>query len=239
VLLGNAWTIVSGKVAKALPTTNDVALTMSAEYNESSSIYYVSVNPSEADGFNGIGFTMSYDAEALELVDNSIVGLGTVSVTKQLEGGMIDINSFFLEDEFNGGITIAFRSKGMNKEFEFELVNASVSIDNVVSAVSKLETLSVAAIPSIYSLAQNYPNPFNPTTTIEYSIPQSGHVELAIYNMAGQKVRTLISENQSAAYRKVVWDGRNDLSETVGAGLYFYKLVSGDFSKIQKMMLIK
>ena len=214
-------------------------MTMSAEYDETSSIYYVNVNADEVDGFNGIGFTMSYDTEALELVENSIVGLGSINVTRQLEDGMIDINSFFMEDEFDGSITVAFRSKGMSKDFEFDLVNAAVSIDNVVNAVSKLETLTVDAVPMAYSLGLNFPNPFNPTTTLEYSIPQSGHVELVIYNMAAQKVCTLVSENQSAAYRKVVWNGRNDMGETVGAGLYFYKIVSGDFSKIQKMMLVK
>jgi hypothetical protein len=212
---------------------------MDANYDETSSIYYVNVNVSEADGFNGIGFTLSYDTEALELVNEGIVGLGTVSITKQLEEGMLDVNSYFVEDEFNGSITIGFKSRGMNKDLDFELVNAGVSIDNVISAVNDVEKLSVKAVPAAYSLAQNYPNPFNPTTTIEYSIPESGHVELAIFNLAGQKVRTLVNEQQTASYQKVVWDARNDMGETVGAGLYFYKLVSGNFSKIQKMTLIK
>jgi len=127
----------------------------------------------------------------------------------------------------------------MNKNFDFELVNASVSIDNVINAVSKLASVTVQAVPTVYSINQNFPNPFNPTTTIEYSIPQAGNVNLVIYNMAGQKVRTLVNENQPAAYKKVVWDGRNDMGETVGAGMYFYKLVSGNFTKIQKMTLIK
>jgi hypothetical protein len=238
VLLGNAWT-TAGKVAKALPVTSDVAVSMDANYDETSSTYYVNVNVSEAEGFNGIGFTLSYDTEALELVNESIVGLGSVNITKQLEEGMLDVNSYFMEDEFNGSITIGFKSRGMNEDLDFELVNAGVSIDNVISAVSDVEKLTVKAVPAAYSLAQNYPNPFNPTTTIEYSIPQSGHVELSIWNLAGQKVRTLVNNQQTASYQKVVWDGRNDMGEKVGSGLYFYKLVSGNFSKIQKMQLIK
>jgi len=239
VLLGDAWTI-TGKVAKeALPTTNDVAMVMNADYDSETATYFVNINVSEVDGFNGVGFTMSYDTEALELVGDGIVGLGTVSVTKVTDAGMIDINSYFMDKEFNGSITIAFKSKGMSKDLNFELVDASVSIDNVVSAVGDLARLTVDAVPTVYSLAQNFPNPFNPTTTIEYSIPQAGNVELVIFNMAGQKVRTLINEKQAASYKKVVWDGKNDMGETVGAGLYFYKLVSGNFSKIQKMTLIK
>jgi hypothetical protein len=239
VLLGQAWT-VAGKVAKAaLPVTSDVALGLEASYDDASAIYYVNINVSEADGFNGVGFTMSYDADALELVKDGITGLGTVSVTRQAEAGMIDVNSFFADSEFSGTITVAFQSKGQSKDFDFELINASVSIDNVISAVNKLDSVTVKALPAVYALSQNFPNPFNPTTTIEYSIPQAGNVDLVIYNLAGQKVRTLINEHQAASYSKVVWDGKNDMGETVGAGMYFYKLVSGNFNKIQKMTLIK
>jgi hypothetical protein len=238
VLLGSAWT--TAKVAKeALPISSDVALTMSANYDDVSATYFVNINVSEADGFNGVGFALSYDSEALELVQGGITGIGAVSVTKETEAGVVDVNSYFLDGEFNGTITVAFQSKGMSKDLDFELVNASVSIDNVISAVDKLESVTVKAIPTVYALSQNFPNPFNPTTTIEYSIPQSGNVNLVIYNMAGQKVRTLVNENQPASYKKVVWDGKNDMGETVGAGMYFYKLVSGNFSKIQKMTLIK
>jgi len=239
VLLGNNWTVASKVAKEALPLINDVALTMSASYDGSSSIYYVNVAANKVDGFNGIGLTMSYDADALELVKDGITGLGAVSITREAEAGMVDINSYFMDKEFTGTVTVAFKSKGMSKNFDFALVNASVSIDNVISAVSKLASVTVQAVPTVYSINQNFPNPFNPTTTIEYSIPQAGNVNLVIYNMAGQKVRTLVNENQPASYKKVVWDGRNDMGETVGAGLYFYKLVSGNFSKIQKMTLIK
>jgi hypothetical protein len=239
VLLGQAWT-VAGKVAKAaLPVTTDVALGLEASYDEASSMYYVNINVSEADGFNGVGFTMSYDADALQLVKDGITGLGVASVTRTTEAGMIDVNSYFADSEFSGTITVAFQSKGQSTDLAFELVNASVSIDNVISSVSKLESVTVRALPTVYALSQNFPNPFNPTTTIEYSIPQAGNVDLVIYNLAGQKVRTLINEHQAASYNKVVWDGKNDMGESVGAGMYFYKLVSGNFNKIQKMTLIK
>jgi flagellar hook assembly protein FlgD len=93
--------------------------------------------------------------------------------------------------------------------------------------------------PSVYALSKNYPNPFNPTTTIDYSIPQAGNVELVIYNTAGQKVRTLINQMQDASFYKVVWDGRDESGQSVASGIYFYRLVAGNFSKIEKMTLIK
>jgi len=118
-------------------------------------------------------------------------------------------------------------------------VNAFVDNLEGVAVSTNLSELSMKAIPNVYALSQNYPNPFNPTTTIDYSIPKSGQVELVIFNLAGQKVRTLIDANQSAAFYKVVWDGRNDNGESVGSGFYFYRILSGNFSKIEKMMLIK
>ena len=238
VLLGDAWTIA--KVAKmALPVTTDVGIAMDALYNESSSVYLVNFTVGEADGLNGVGLSLSYDAEVLELVEDGIVGLGVANIIKVTEAGMLDINSYFKGNEFNGTITVAFRSLDTNRDLDFELVNASVAIDNVVNAVSELSSVTLKAVPAVYSLAQNFPNPFNPTTTIEYSVPQSGHVELAIWNIAGQKVRTLVNENQAASYNRVVWDGRNNMGETVGAGLYIYKLTAGSFTKIHKMNLIK
>jgi flagellar hook assembly protein FlgD len=91
----------------------------------------------------------------------------------------------------------------------------------------------------VYSLSKNYPNPFNPTTTIDYTIPEAGKVNLVIYNTAGQKVRTLVNQTQDAAYYKVVWDGRDDSGMSVASGIYFYRLSADKFSKIEKMTLLK
>jgi len=113
-----------------------------------------------------------------------------------------------------------------------------VAINGVISEVSDA-TFTAKVTPTVYGLSQNFPNPFNPTTTITYSIPKSSQVELAIYNMAGQKVRTLVNTNQAASFYKVVWDGKNDFGQSVASGMYFYKLVAGNYSKVVKMNLIK
>jgi hypothetical protein len=90
------------------------------------------------------------------------------------------------------------------------------------------------------SLDQNYPNPFNPTTTIEYSIAQTGHVTLKIYSVAGQHVRTLADGPQTPqGLRTVTWDGRNDAGHSVSSGVYFYKLTTKGFTKTLKMVLLK
>jgi hypothetical protein len=85
-----------------------------------------------------------------------------------------------------------------------------------------------------YNLSQNYPNPFNPSTTIEYSIIRAGNVSLDIYNLLGQKVKTLINSQQNAGTYKVIFNA-NDLT----SGIYFYQLNSGSFKQVKKMLLLK
>lgn len=89
-------------------------------------------------------------------------------------------------------------------------------------------------IPDEFYLAQNYPNPFNPQTNIEYTLPKSARVIISIYNILGQHVETLLDKQQSAGIYKIRWN-----AVKVPAGLYFYKIQAGDFSKIKKCLLIK
>ncbi len=89
-------------------------------------------------------------------------------------------------------------------------------------------------IPSEYKLSQNYPNPFNPSTEINFSIPVSGNTTLAIYNVLGQEVATLVNEELSAGSYNYQFDASN-----LTSGIYFYKLQSNDYSQVKKMMLLK
>jgi hypothetical protein len=102
-----------------------------------------------------------------------------------------------------------------------------------------LGSVEVAAIPTVFALEQNYPNPFNPSTTIRYQIPNDASVNLVIYNVQGQKIRTLISKEQKAGYYSAVWDGRNEAGQTVSSGLYLYRVQAGSFVATQKMLMLK
>jgi len=91
-----------------------------------------------------------------------------------------------------------------------------------------------------YSLSQNRPNPFNPTTSIEYTVKDQGVVTLRIYNVAGQLIRSLVNDVKAPGEVHIAtWDGRNDAGQSVSSGVYFYKLVSGDFVQTKKMVLLK
>ncbi len=90
-----------------------------------------------------------------------------------------------------------------------------------------------------YQLA-NFPNPFNPTTTISFSIPEQSKVNLTIYNIKGQKVKQLVSNQISAGEHSVIWDGKDSNDNQVGSGIYFYKLnVNGKTEAVKKCLLLK
>jgi len=95
------------------------------------------------------------------------------------------------------------------------------------------------AIPTHFELGQNYPNPFNPTATIEYALPVPSRVELKIFNILGQAVRTLVDEEKGAGYYQVVWDGTDEVGRSVSSGIYLYQIKAGDFVETKKMQLIK
>ncbi len=95
------------------------------------------------------------------------------------------------------------------------------------------------SLPDDFKLDQNYPNPFNPETVLEYSLASGSEVQLEIYNVVGQKVRTLVSETASAGTYRIVWDGRNDADQRVSTGMYLYRLSVDGFVKTKKMLLLK
>ena len=95
-------------------------------------------------------------------------------------------------------------------------------------------------VPTTFTLAQNYPNPFNPTTTINYTLPSASAVKITIYNIKGQKVRTLVdSKDQQAGAHSIEWDGRDEIGGSVSTGFYVYRLEAADLVLSRKMTFIK
>lgn len=93
-------------------------------------------------------------------------------------------------------------------------------------------------IPKVYKLYANYPNPFNPTTKIKFAIPKAGFVELTIFDMLGRKVATIVNENLSADTYNADWSAEGGASN-YPSGVYFYKIISGNYTDTKRMVLIK
>ena len=90
-----------------------------------------------------------------------------------------------------------------------------------------------------FNLRQNYPNPFNPATTIQYNLPKSSFVELTIYNLTGQKIKTLVNFMQTAGMQSTVWNGKDINGKDVPSGIYIYTLKTNEMLESKKMLLIR
>jgi len=92
-------------------------------------------------------------------------------------------------------------------------------------------------------LSHNHPNPFNPTTTISYSLANNiQHPQIEIYNIKGQKVKTFnvtLSGVEGSPNQQIIWNGKDENNKSVSSGIYFYKLRSGKFTAVKKMILMK
>ena len=94
-------------------------------------------------------------------------------------------------------------------------------------------------VPLSFSLKQNFPNPFNSETVMEYFLPKESQVKITIYNLLGQRVKTILDQRESAGHKRVIWDGKNEKGETLSSGIYFYRIEAGEFAQAKKMVLLK
>ena len=99
------------------------------------------------------------------------------------------------------------------------------------------DPISTPVLP--IALYQNYPNPFNPSTTIKYYLPETEHVDLIIYDIAGRIVATLVSKQQVEGLYVIEWNGLDKLGNSVSSGIYFYKLIAGKETISRKMVLLR
>jgi outer membrane protein assembly factor BamB len=94
-------------------------------------------------------------------------------------------------------------------------------------------------LPTDMIITSNYPNPFNSSTTISYTIPESSHAKLEIYNLKGQLIATLLNRFQTAGYHQLEWNGRDNSGKSVATGIYFYSIKTENFNQTSKMALLK
>ena len=94
-------------------------------------------------------------------------------------------------------------------------------------------------VPAEFALAQNFPNPFNASTTINFQLALASRVELTVYSISGQRVRTLVNGTLPAGHHLLQWDGRNERDEPVASGAYLYQLLAEDFVATRQLTLLK
>ena len=94
------------------------------------------------------------------------------------------------------------------------------------------------ALPQSFSLGPNYPNPFNPLTIIPYQLPAAAPVRLEVFNLLGQRIATLVDQQQPAGFHTAAWDAANAAGQPVAAGVYLYRLQAGGRQQTRRMVLI-
>jgi len=133
---------------------------------------------------------------------------------------LVEVGATF--DELIGIMYYSFSHFKLVPRKDDDFVNYTDVVDNNI-------------LPSSYNLDQNYPNPFNPSTTIQYSIPEAGNVNIAVFNILGQEVKTVLKNaSQSAGTYRVVFDASN-----LPTGIYIYRIQVNDFVSTKKMILLK
>jgi hypothetical protein len=137
------------------------------------------------------------------------------------------------------GVVLSFNwtvyaSDGVN---ETEASNGPLSVTFDAGWVLSVD--EEMGIPDVFALHQNYPNPFNPVTTIRFDVPQESHIRMDIYNILGQRVRTLVNSDMQAGYHTIRWNGTNDMGKPLSSGMYIYRIHSSEFTSVKKLVLMK
>ncbi len=135
---------------------------------------------------------------------------------------MIDQGYYYMKLAELGSRALPERSTIKTRTID-EYQIAQQDLENHYSFMSELHNNDQLPEPVIPILDQNYPNPFNPKTTISFSIPENGNVGLSIYNIKGQKVKTLLNDNLEKGIHDVAWNSRDSSGKSVASGVYFYK----------------
>ena len=210
------------------------------------------------DGTNVRSFEleMSYDPQALS-VDQIVWDMDVLSGLQVLDNqqdGLVKVSAAGMGSLSSGALTLGYIEFSMDEFFNDYETSVTISrsraneSDVVIDGSVGVYTNSMlvvsdwgeGGVPLEFALKQNYPNPFNPSTMIRYQLPEETNVTVAIYDVMGRKVRTLLSsENQLAGYRQVLWNATNDLGQPVSAGMYIYTIQAGTFRMTKKMVLMK
>ncbi len=197
-------------------------------------------------GFNGTALgcggsschTSKAGIVAAEVLNNLQVRVTVSGTTSNVGGELVD----------NGGNVVAVINKTSSNPFILTAPSAGTYTVNAgyknpskewgsTSAVINVTGVDESLIdfnPKDYKLFNNYPNPFNPSTKIRYAVPQSAFTTLKVYSITGKEVAVLVNEQKTPGFYEVKFDGAE-----LSSGVYFYKLQSGSFSDVKKMILTK
>jgi hypothetical protein len=202
---------------------------------------YVHEIPTSVAGFAGISGTLSLlsgtastlaGAFIYAIKDNVVSGFAFTDAAGNYNINGLTPGTYSLSVDRPGYTEVTSRTGTVSYNSAGNPVNVSVPLS--ITSVTTLVGGASALQPTQYSLEQNYPNPFNPSTMIRYTLPVSGRVAVRVYNILGQVVATLVDGTQNAGTYDVSFS-----ASALSSGVYFYRIESGSFEAVKKMMLLK
>ena len=197
----------------------------------------------------GIELELEYDDKMVNILstDLSKTQNDVLVTSNRRENGRVkvlvaNLNSGLIENDQNMYLSIPLQFDG--NDYQVSTVSLKgitiVGADgSIIKSIARTESSEIKAIPVSFALQQNFPNPFNPSTEIRFDLPENDNVTLAVYNMMGQKIKTLTSGNMSPGYHSIIWNGTNDAGAKVATGMYFYSINTSSFQSIKKMLFLK
>ena len=174
---------------------------------------------------------------------NSIQNADTVNVTSSRSGRGKDSYVFYTDSVIEVGNHYVLNTRKMTQEdltkYNLEAADTDSASDHLptimdIAALLSVPVETIFSVPTTFILHAPYPNPFNPATTIKYSVGQSAHVELTVYDLLGRPVSSLVNEPQAAGEYSMKFDANG-----LASGVYLVRLSAGDFVKSVKVILAK
>ena len=147
--------------------------------------------------------------------------------------GLAKPNGYILDD-FDSGDGVHLNDRG--HRFLYQRVMEKVNMDSICVSLTSVHKLFSQPNEMQVSL---YPNPFNLNTRLEFVLPVPGNVEIQIFNILGQNIKTLVNKNFNIGQHQVVWDGTDNYNKIVNSGTYFFRIKAGEYLKIKKGLIIK
>jgi len=208
----------------------------------------VALRLADAVDVMGYNLQLNYDKSVLELVNvtgpqGSRFGEG-VAIQSTTEGGALLLADVLASESALSGaqdlMVLHFNVLDPTQVGQVDIAQAILSDGgNHINTLVGAHLSDVRALPEDYALTQNFPNPFNPETTVPFAVPVSGEVSVVIYNVLGQEVMTLASGMRDAGFYRLSWNGQDHLGRSVASGIYFVRMVAGEFTGVRKMLLLK
>lgn len=221
-------TTTKNGVAYYLPTTNGGAV-WSTDFNLGSgngnNKSFTWCNSSSRGSNSLISMWVSNDGDSINIRRGVVNFMGTTVYKRNNNTASTSVAPTCMVYSPNANTNLsAFSYAGLGP------VNIYANQEALITGINQNGT----TIPDNFSLSQNYPNPFNPVTNIKFNLPKSGYVKLVVFDVMGREVATMLNENLNAGSYTADFDASN-----LSSGIYFYKLVTADFTDTKKMMLVK